>query len=486
MRQMNRRPVAIIAGAVFVMACILTAASGGFTYEAVAENGTLTPWAYLPYVSRGQPPMPAPTSIPTLTPTSTPTPTPTETSTPTPTNTPTPTPTNTPTPTLTPYVLPNHSHYVSGSSLYIVGEVYNNTDDNLSLVKIVANLFNSSGQLADTDYTYVRLDTLLAGDKACFSISVYNPPGDWAYYEFETPTYHITDRELPNLTVLNDTGLYQPDGHYKTIGMIRNDHGSRVEYIESVGTLYDASGTVVGCRGTYINSTHLNPGQASSFKSDFYGRDYADVASYRIQADGDPQSSIPPSDPPDILPNHSSYTDIIDYLHVVGEVQNNSANHLCSVKIIANFFNSGGHLVDTDIGYITLDNLPAGEKTCFHILLDEPIGWSYYEFETPIYNADGEPLPNLTVFNDSGSYNPTFGWYTILGLVRNDHGTRVEYVSPVGTVYNASGVVIGCNYTYVNSTHLDPGQTSSFDMTFSGRDYADVTSYQLQVDGNPQ
>jgi len=397
-----------------------------------------------------------------------------------------PIPTNTPTPTPTPYVLPNHSHYVSGSSLYIVGEVYNDTGSSLSSVKVVANLFSSSGQLVDTDYAYVRLDTLPTGDKACFLMLVYNPPDDWAYYEFENPTYHTTDRELPNLTVFNDSGLYQPNGHYKTVGMIRNDHGSRVEYVESVGTLYDGSGTVVGCAGTYINSTHLDPGQASSFKLDFYGRDYADVASYRIQADGDVQSSIPPSDPPDVLSNHSSYTDTINYLHIVGQVQNNTANHLRSVKIIANLFTSGGQLVDIGIDYITLDNLPAGERTCFHILLDEPIGWSYYEFETPTYHADGEPLPNLTVSNDSGSYNPTSGRYTILGLVRNDHGTRVEYVNPVGTVYNVSGIVVGCDYTYVNSTHLDPDQTSSFEMTFSGRDYADVTLYELQVDGNPQ
>jgi hypothetical protein len=177
--------------------------------------------------------------------------------------------------------------------------------------------------------------------------------------------------------------------------------------------------------------------------------------------------------------------DSIDYLNIVGEVQNNTANHLRFVKITANIFNGSGQLLDTDFTYIYLDNLPASDRTCFHISLEEPAGWSYYEFEAPTYWTDGEPLPNLAVLNDSGSYNSTFGWYEIIGQVRNDHGTRVEYVSPVGTVYNASGVV-GCDFTYVNSTDLAPDQTSSFEMTFLGRDYADVTSYRLQVDGNPQ
>jgi hypothetical protein len=193
--------------------------------------------------------------------------------------------------------------------------------------------------------------------------------------------------------------------------------------------------------------------------------------------------SIPPS--VQILQNHSYYVDSIDYLHVVGEVLNNTGNNLRFVEIWVNVFNGSGQLLDTDFSYILLDNLPAWDKTCFEVSLSEPSGWAYYQFEAPIYWTDGDPLPNLTILNDSGSYDPTFGWYQIIGQVRNDHGSRVDFVSPVGTVYNASGKVVGCDYTYVNSTNLDPGQTSSFRMTFFSRNYADVTSYRLQVDGNP-
>jgi hypothetical protein len=198
-----------------------------------------------------------------------------------------------------------------------------------------------------------------------------------------------------------------------------------------------------------------------------------------------PTPTLPPTGV-HILGNHSYYVDSIGYLHIAGEVKNDTADQLRFVKITASIFNSHGHLVDTDFTYIYLDNLPASDKTCFRILLEEPAGWSYYEFEPPSYWTDGRPLPNLTILNDSGSYDSTFGWYEIIGQVRNDHGTRVEYVSPVGTLYDASGIVIGCDFTYVNATHLDPGQTSSFEMTFIGRDYTDAASYRLQVDGNPE
>jgi hypothetical protein len=186
-----------------------------------------------------------------------------------------------------------------------------------------------------------------------------------------------------------------------------------------------------------------------------------------------------------ILSNHSYYVDSIDYLHIVGEIFNNTADHLRFVKIYVNVYNSSGQLVATDFTYTLLDNLPAYEKTCFDIMLEEPLDWSYYLFEEPSYWDDGEDLPNLTIFNDSGSYDPTYGWYEIIGEVRNDDVVRIEYVSPVGTLYTASGVVLGCDFTYVNSTHLDPGQISAFDMLSTGRDYIDVDSYRLQVDGNP-
>ena len=69
MRQASRRMVAVVAVAAFVTACILIVGSGGFTFNTLAANGTLTPWAYLPFVARQPTPTPTPIScstVPTL------------------------------------------------------------------------------------------------------------------------------------------------------------------------------------------------------------------------------------------------------------------------------------------------------------------------------------------------------------------------------------------------------------------------------------
>lgn len=188
-----------------------------------------------------------------------------------------------------------------------------------------------------------------------------------------------------------------------------------------------------------------------------------------------------------VLPNHSYYT--TGYaLYVVGEVQNNGQIGTSSNRVIANLFDGEGQLVDTSIDYVWEDILP-GDKTCFSLSFSDWAGWSYYQFETPTYNStSNEHLENMTVYDDYGTYSPSDGSYSILGFVRNDNDFRVESVGVTATPYNASGTVVGCGYTYVSSTDLDPGQSSSFEMRFSGynRDYADVAAYRVQVDGYVQ
>ena len=54
MKQTKKWSVAIVAGAAFVLACILVTVSGGFTYDTLMADGALTPtaWVYLPYIGK--------------------------------------------------------------------------------------------------------------------------------------------------------------------------------------------------------------------------------------------------------------------------------------------------------------------------------------------------------------------------------------------------------------------------------------------------
>jgi hypothetical protein len=249
---------------------------------------------------------PSVTPTGTLTPTDTPTKTPTNTITPTPSSTWTATPTSSPTPTNgsiflpivnvsqppIPYgvkVLPVSFYYVSHNTLYIIGEVLNNTIDNLKLVRVAADFYDTGGHLVGTGNSFIWPLDLPAYEKGCFNISMDVPP-NWSIYQFETPTYNISATSS-GLIIFNNNGSYTPvNGNYNIIGQVRNDGNQRSTLVGVSGTVYNVSGVPVGCEHAYVISTDLEPGQISSFTIPFYGyyRNYNDVSNYRLRVAGDP------------------------------------------------------------------------------------------------------------------------------------------------------------------------------------------------------
>jgi hypothetical protein len=172
-------------------------------------------------------------------------------------------------------------------------------------------------------------------------------------------------------------------------------------------------------------------------------------------------------------------------MYVIGEVLNNTKDSITWVKVVVNFYNASDLLVATNFTYLKPRDLPAWEDGCFFISMDVPLNWSYYTFDAPTYSTNGTSL-GLKLINPSGSYNPATKDYNILGQVRNDGNQSSNSVGVSGTLYNISGVPVGCNSTYVNSTDLAPGQISSFGIKYLGnyRDYVDVTNYRLRVAGD--
>jgi hypothetical protein len=249
------------------------------------------------------------TPTPTQTATDTPTPTQTATDTPTatqPTPTPTGTPTSTPTPTTTPSggrfflpvgyrpmpygisVLSKSYSYISHDTLYIIGEVLNNTSDSATLVNVSVNLFDSGGNLVGTKSTYIWPLDFPAREKGCFKFSM-DVPLNWSYYRFEAPTFTISETS-PGLKIITDSGLYNPpNGDYKVIGQVRNTGNQRSNSVYVGGTLYNASGVPVGCEHAHVNSNDLDPNQVSSFEIKYLGyyRSYNDVANYKLRVAGD-------------------------------------------------------------------------------------------------------------------------------------------------------------------------------------------------------
>ncbi len=212
---------------------------------------------------------------------------------PSPTPTPTPVPTSIPTPTPAPlplspgvYLLDNHAVY-PGSVPYVVGEIFNGTNDYIENIIIRAD-FYENGQWVGTFDGIVRMRILPPNTKTCFVLLADGLLGLIPHeYELTLVSYDQTDRQPAWLEVVSLVARFDPTMPELLIlsGEVRNPGDSEIELGSVTGTLYDAAGTVVDCREGGINSDPLSPGEQGTFELDFFFvGDYRIVESYRVQA----------------------------------------------------------------------------------------------------------------------------------------------------------------------------------------------------------
>jgi hypothetical protein len=199
--------------------------------------------------------------------------------------------TATPTPTLIPGGVVVETDYVSDFTtsagiLHVVGEIRNKTSYTLRNMKVTVNFYNANNQLLESRSAFTYMIDLPAGKKTCFNISL-DPPTGWSKYQFAPVTYQTDGNLPPNIGVLNLIGSYDPKfGYYQLTGLIRNDEAVQVSQVRTVGTLYNVTNRVIGCK-FYQFPDRLDPGASKSFNIEFRERDYIDTATYRLQVDGD-------------------------------------------------------------------------------------------------------------------------------------------------------------------------------------------------------
>lgn len=188
-----------------------------------------------------------------------------------------------------------------------------------------------------------------------------------------------------------------------------------------------------------------------------------------------------------VLADSTAYTSS-DYLHVVGEVMNNTNQVVGFVKISVNFYNSQGQLVGTEYTYANGYYIGPGVRTCFNISLSEPNGWTSYSFEPVNYNTMTTQPLNLAVLNPNGSFD-RYGDYNLIGEIKNNDSRTAKYPSVSATLFNEFGKVVGCDHSYANNDTLAPGQSSAFKLTYSSYNLkpgSGIAQIIFVTDGSPQ
>ncbi len=202
-------------------------------------------------------------------------PPPTPTIAPTPTIEPTLIPTEVPPPTATPQApdvrvinIRAFVPYQGSTSVYIVGEVKNDTPNPVAFIKLNFVLRAQDNTIVDGDWTYAYLERLLPGMSSPFTV-ILTPNGAWNSYEW-TLTWSATDRG-PTLLEVSGTEMYFDS--YSAVhvrGRVRNQFSTTKTFIWWYLAVHDKIGNVIGTSLGVLSPSDLLADQSVPFDVDSF------------------------------------------------------------------------------------------------------------------------------------------------------------------------------------------------------------------------
>jgi hypothetical protein len=198
-----------------------------------------------------------------------------------------------------------------------------------------------------------------------------------------------------------------------------------------------------------------------------------------------------------ILPNHSSYVDSSERLHVLFEISNTSAIE-GSAGVEARLFDTGGNGVDrsstifvpdgyTDLFFQRFNSMmSANEQHCFDIVFNaQPPRWTSYQISLTsfITSSTGyqQYAPAMVMLDDISATKKSNGNYQVFGRLTNTDtdDSHQDFIKVYATLYDSAGKVIGCAPAILNNDPLSSSESSYFKAIFTGRTFNDVAHYRI-------
>lgn len=172
-----------------------------------------------------------------------------------------------------------------------------------------------------------------------------------------------------SIEILSHSGFVDAIGYYHIAGEIQNIGSNNLQFVEITATFYNESHVVIGTSFTYTSLEVVLQGRKSPFEIILVYPDQAakvdhyslTVSSYSLHSGSKPLNL-------QILSN-SSYIDVINYHHIVGEIKNLGSTATTFVEISATYYNSTGHVIATAFTYANPDTINAEATSPFEIIL---------------------------------------------------------------------------------------------------------------------
>jgi hypothetical protein len=181
--------------------------------------------------------------------------------------------------------------------------------------------------------------------------------------------FGLTAQAVGQVRVLNDQGLVDESGAYHILGEVENFGDSPVTAVNITATGYGQLGEMLVTSSTIADLAVIMPNEKSPFDVVLtYFLTENDVYNYTLSITYSAADSVSRS--LRILSN-TSYTDSAGILYVDGSVTNVGTGVAASVRVIATFYDSDGHVVWVNEEYSEPHDILSGANATFEVLVPD-------------------------------------------------------------------------------------------------------------------
>jgi len=194
---------------------------------------------------------------------------------------------NTVQPTPSVSILSQSSYVDSLGYCHVVGEVKNNSSNNLDFVQLTATFYNSSNTVVGTDFTFTLIDTLVPNQKSPFEITELDTAisAQIDHYSLAVADSTVTGvAPYRGFTILSQSSSKDVLGYYRVVGEVKNTGTQAATFVMVVGAFYDSTGGVIAAEFTFTNPSDLAAGQTAPFEIIVLNETQSDkISSYGLQ-----------------------------------------------------------------------------------------------------------------------------------------------------------------------------------------------------------
>ncbi len=177
--------------------------------------------------------------------------------------------------------------------------------------------------------------------------------------------------------------------------------------------------------------------------------------------------------------SYTASTDSAGYLHVVGEVLNNTGDRRRWVQINASLRDSAGRSLGSGVGYAELGILAPRSRSPFEVIARRPSAYHHSSLSVTSRVTTATPVANLPI-TASAPYASSGRWH-FGGTVRNANASTVNLTQTLVTLYDARGGVAGLGSSWTTPNRLATGARAPFDAHASSSISFNRVTYQSQA-----